>query len=85
MRAGAPRARARALVKLGPFDRDPSFRFLVNSYLFFLQTYTTRALIERFPETIATARALDEQLKEQRASDPDGMDDGSPEVIDVAE
>ena len=79
------RARARALVKLGPFDRDPSFRFLVNSYLFFLQTYTTRALIERFPETIATARALDEQLKEQRASDPDGMDDGSPEVIDVAE
>ena len=81
------RARAKALVKLGPFDRDPSFRFLVNSYLFFLQTYTTRALIERFPETIATARALDEQMKERQAaaSSPHEKDVEAGEVIDLAE
>jgi hypothetical protein len=81
------RARAKALVKLGPFDRDPSFRFLVNSYLFFLQTYTTRALIERFPETIATARALDEQMKERQAaaSSTHEKDVEAGEVIDLAE
>lgn len=81
------RARARALVKLGPFDRDPSFRFLVNSYLFFLQTYTTRVLIERFPETIAAARALDEQMKERQGATSSSpmKDDGEDAVIDLAE
>ena len=75
------RLRQRALTKLGPFDRDPSFRFLVNSYLFFLQTYTTRFMIERFPQAIALAKELDARHAAQKAApEPPEHDEA---VLDV--
>lgn len=55
-------------------QRDPSYGFLVNSYLFFLQTYTTRHLIERFPEMIAVAREF-EQPPQASSQDEDAAAD----------
>lgn len=40
---------------------DPALGFLATSYLFFVQTYTTRALIESLPEMIAQAKAYGQQ------------------------
>ena len=56
---------------------DPALGFLATSYLFFVQTYTTRALIESFPEMIAQAKAYGQQAEQQElhAQDPGGVID----------
>lgn len=52
--------------ELRPFDVDPKFHFLVNSYTFFLQTYTTRALVESFPELITWAKQMDQRVEQEQ-------------------
>ena len=59
---------------------DPALGFLATSYLFFVQTYTTRALIESFPEMIEQAKAYGQQVEHQDKAQQDDLD---PDVIDL--
>ncbi len=61
-----------ALAKLMPSLADPATRFLTTSYLFFMQSYLVRAMIEELPEILAMVRDLERD-----------MDAESPDVIDL--
>lgn len=39
-----------------PFQADPHFQFVVNSYTFFMHTYMTRAIIEQLPNLVDWAQ-----------------------------
>jgi hypothetical protein len=69
-RASGKRAsgkRAGALTRFLPSLSDPATRFLTTSYLFFMQSYLVRAMIEQLPEMLAMVRDLerDSQTSEQ--------------------
>lgn len=80
------RRRKGALARLGPMWSDPGVMFLINSYLLFLQSYATRAVIERFPELMEAARELDERLgAAARREEEEEEAAHEAEVIDVDE
>lgn len=62
-----------ALARFVPSLNDPATRFLTMSYLFFLQSYLLRAMIEGLPEALEMAADLE---REQRADDEDVVEIG---------
>ncbi len=62
-----------ALARFVPSLNDPVTRFLTMSYLFFLQSYLLRAMIEGLPEALEMAAELE---RDQRADDEDVVEIG---------
>ncbi|MFW6053560.1 MAG: hypothetical protein ACOC9J_01990, partial [Persicimonas sp.] len=62
-----------ALARFVPSLNDPVTRFLTMSYLFFLQSYLLRAMIEGLPEALEMAAQLE---RDQRADDEDVVEIG---------
>ena len=72
-------AAPKGLQRFIPSMQDPATRFVAQSYVFFLQTYLTRAMLESFPEVMSAIDALEASAK------ADEEDDGGelPGVIDL--
>lgn len=71
-----PTTRSSALLRLTTGKRDPATSFLVQSYLFFFQSYMTRAMVEQFPDMVAG-------IKAQAQPDEDTRSPPDPDVIDL--
>jgi hypothetical protein len=66
-------AKSSALSRLVPSLADPATRFVTVSYLFFVQSYLVRALVEDLPQMLEAVRELE---IEQQRSDTDVVDIG---------
>jgi hypothetical protein len=63
-----------ALARFVPSLRDPGTRFLTTSYLFFMQSYLVRAMIEELPAMLAAVRDLEQEAQNnQQADTPDDI------------
>lgn len=65
--------KTRALARLMPSLADPAMRFLTTSYLFFVQSYLLRAMIEELPEMLGAIAEIDRRAQ---ADDPQVVDVG---------
>lgn len=70
--SGTGEANPSALARFLPSLNDPVLRFLTMSYLFFLQSYLLRAMIEGLPEALQMAA----ELERARQDDEDVVDIG---------
>jgi hypothetical protein len=63
------RSKTTALARFMPSLNDPATRFLTTSYLFFMQSYLVRAMIEELPEMLAMVRDLDQEVQAEQDDD----------------
>ncbi|QDG54679.1 hypothetical protein FIV42_29230 [Persicimonas caeni] len=63
-----------ALARFIPSLSDPATQFLTTTYLFFVQSYVVRAMIEGLPDVLGAVRDLEQEAASE-----------SPDVIDVDE
>lgn len=82
--AQAPSSSRTALTTHRPFQADPHFQFVVNSYTFFMHTYMTRAIIEQLPNLVDWAqRAQKPWEAPDEGEDAPGEPSGEPEGVTI--